>query len=145
VALALQTTTLPAGEVEQAYDANLTAIGGSGSYSWSVVGGALPAGLTLDAVTGAISGTPTADGTSSFTVQVQDGALSTATQALSITVDPVPPAQATLRISADNGEDAPYSAAPAPGHRAASTRSRSRPDRTCWRSRASTPAPAPGP
>jgi subtilisin family serine protease len=99
VALALQTTTLPAGEVEQAYDANLTAIGGSGSYSWS------PAGLTLDAVTGAISGTPTADGTSSFTVQVQDGALSTATQALSITVDPVPPAQATLRISADNGED----------------------------------------
>jgi hypothetical protein len=38
-------------------------------------------------------------------VQVQDGALSTATQALSITVDPVPPAQATLRISADNGED----------------------------------------
>ena len=105
VALAVQTTTLPAGEVEQAYDANLTAIGGSGSYSWSLVGGALPAGLTLDAVTGAISGTPTAEGISSFTVQVQDGASSTATQALSITVDPAPPAQATLRISADNGED----------------------------------------
>jgi hypothetical protein len=105
IALAVQTTTLPAGEVEQTYGANLTAIGGSGSYSWSVVGGALPAGLTLDAVTGAISGTPTADGISSFTVQVQDGALSTATQALSITVDPAPPAQATLRISTDDAED----------------------------------------
>jgi hypothetical protein len=105
VALAVQTTTLPAGEVEQTYAANLTAIGGTGSYSWSLVAGALPPGLTQDAVTGAISGTPTADGTSSFTVQVQDGAASTATQALSITVNPVPPAQATLRISADNGED----------------------------------------
>jgi hypothetical protein len=36
VALAVQTTTLPAGEVEQTYAANLTAIGGSGSYSWSL-------------------------------------------------------------------------------------------------------------
>jgi hypothetical protein len=103
--LVVQTTNLPAGEVDQPYDASLAAIGGTGSYTWSVVVGTLPAGLALDGATGAISGTPTAEGTSNFTVQVQDDVGDTATQALSITVDPAPPAQGTLRISADNGED----------------------------------------
>ena len=37
-----------------------------------MISGSLPAGLTLNGATGAISGTPTTSGLSSFTVQVQD-------------------------------------------------------------------------
>jgi hypothetical protein len=51
---------------------SFTATGGTGSYSWAVVGGALPAGLTLSAA-GVLSGTPTAHGTFNVTVQVTSG------------------------------------------------------------------------
>jgi hypothetical protein len=37
----------------------LVAMGGVKSYSWSVVAGDLPGGLTLDAATGIVSGNPT--------------------------------------------------------------------------------------
>src|SRR5207342_744656 len=52
--------------------------------------GSLPAGLTLTAATGAISGTPTTAGTSSFTVKVTDSGspATTASANLSITVAP---------------------------------------------------------
>jgi hypothetical protein len=52
-----------------------------------VAAGTLPAGLTLAASTGVISGTPTATGTTSFTVQVSDATAATSTQSLSITVN----------------------------------------------------------
>ena len=50
----------------------LTASGGTGTYAWSVSSGTLPAGVTLDPVTGILSGTPTNNGTFSFTVDVAD-------------------------------------------------------------------------
>jgi hypothetical protein len=50
----------------------LTATGGTGTYAWSVSSGTLPAGITLDPVTGILSGTPTNNGTFSFTVDVTD-------------------------------------------------------------------------
>ena len=43
-----------------------------GVYSWTISAGALPAGLSLDAATGAITGTPAAIGSSSFTITVAD-------------------------------------------------------------------------
>ena len=63
---------LPAGTVGVAYALPLVASGGTGNKSWSVVSGALPVVLTLNASTGVVSGAPTTQGTSTFTIQVQD-------------------------------------------------------------------------
>ncbi len=69
------------------YNATLQATGGTLPTTWSIEpGGSLPAGLTLNTSTGAITGTPTTGGTSSFTVRVTDTAARTDTQPLSITV-----------------------------------------------------------
>ncbi len=70
--LAIATAALPAGTVGTAYNATLTATGGTGAKSWSVSFGALPIGLSLDAVSGVISGTPNRVGAFSSTIRVQD-------------------------------------------------------------------------
>jgi len=59
VSLTIQTTSLPPVFVGVPYSAQLQAIGGLGALTWSVFSGTLPAGLTLNASTGVISGTPT--------------------------------------------------------------------------------------
>jgi hypothetical protein len=66
--LRITTTTLAAGTQGSAYQATLTAAGAWGDYSWSLSAGSLPAGLSLNAQ-GVISGTSTAAGTATFTVQ----------------------------------------------------------------------------
>ncbi|WP_214105577.1 Ig domain-containing protein [Acrocarpospora catenulata] len=68
----ITTTTLSAGTAGTAYSQTLAARGGVPFYDWTITGGALPAGLTLDRFTGSITGTPTANGTSQFTVQLRD-------------------------------------------------------------------------
>src|SRR6266568_3661876 len=67
--LQITTTSLPPGKLGQPYSAQFTATGGSGTYTWSLVSGALPAGLTLSS-DGSITGTLQAAGHFSFTVQV---------------------------------------------------------------------------
>jgi hypothetical protein len=87
---AITTTTLANGTVGTAYSSTLAATGGAGTLTWSVASGStLPAGLSLSS--GNISGTPTAAGTFSFTVQVTDSAPKavSATQQLSLTINPV--------------------------------------------------------
>ena len=88
VPLSVTTMSMPGGTVGTAYSQVLEAEGGTTPYSWSVVSGSLPSGLSLEASTGIVSGTPTASGTSSFTPQVMDAASATATKALSIVVNP---------------------------------------------------------
>jgi len=86
-ALEITTASLPDGVQDADYGTQLLgAEGGVGDYAWSVVSGSLPIGLSLS-TGGAITGTPTASGTSNFTVQVTSGAQA-AQQALSIEVDP---------------------------------------------------------
>jgi hypothetical protein len=64
------TGTLPDGVVNVSYGASLTATGGTPPYRWTASG--LPAGLSIDAVTGVVSGAPTAAGGYSPTVVVTD-------------------------------------------------------------------------
>ncbi len=56
------------------YNSSAIASGGTGAYQFVIMGGALPAGITLNPATGAISGTPAVDGTFSYTIQVTDSA-----------------------------------------------------------------------
>jgi plastocyanin len=84
----VSTGSLPAGRVRRAYSSHLMAAGGQLPLTWRVVTGKMPAGLRLSS-TGTISGTPTAKGTSTFTVQVLDSSRPTkliAKRSLSITV-----------------------------------------------------------
>ena len=88
--LVITTTSLPNGAMNMAYLATLTADGGALPYTWSIINGTLPAGLTLNSGNGVISGTPTVLGTFSFTVQVSDVGSHTATRTLSITITSIP-------------------------------------------------------
>jgi autotransporter-associated beta strand protein len=81
----ITTASLPAGKVGEAYHQALAATGGASPYTWSLVAGTLPAGLTLGS-DGVISGSPTASGTSNFTIGVAggDNASSSANFSLSV-------------------------------------------------------------
>jgi hypothetical protein len=70
--LTLTTLTLPTAVLNSRYTMTLAAFGGAQPYTWSVSAGSLPAGLTLSPGTGAIGGTPTAAGQSTFTIEVTD-------------------------------------------------------------------------
>lgn len=77
ITVALASATPPSGQVGQAYSYDfkpLLSVSGDSGYtgsgvSWSVASGSLPAGLTLGATTGVLSGTPTASGAASFTAR----------------------------------------------------------------------------
>lgn len=83
--LTITTTSLPVGIAGQPYQAPLAASGGQPPYTWTVINGSLPNGLTLNP-NGAISGTPTAQGTFPFTVQVMDRLSNVTSKSLAITV-----------------------------------------------------------
>jgi hypothetical protein len=84
--LSVTSTTLPNAILSVAYTTSLSARGGTTPYTWSITGGVLPAGLSL-ASDGTISGTPTAAGTASFTVQVADHATPAATASASLAIN----------------------------------------------------------
>lgn len=63
---------LQGGTVGAAYSETISAQGGAAPYSFAVTAGSLPAGLTLGASSGVISGTPAAVATSDFTIKATD-------------------------------------------------------------------------
>ncbi len=70
--LTTQTAALPDGTVGGAYYASVDASGGLTPYTWSIASGDLPPGLSLDPSNGSITGTPTAAGSSTFTLVLTD-------------------------------------------------------------------------
>ena len=104
------TDTLPDGKVGEAYSQTLTA-NGTAPITWSIDGG-LPAGLSLNADTGEISGTPTAEGTATFTVKATNSAGSN-TKELSITITKAAPAEHTITVTTEGGGTASASSAKA--------------------------------
>ncbi len=117
--LSVTTTSLPNGIVGSAYSQSLVSGGGQSPYTWALASGSLPPGLALSSA-GVISGTPTANGTYHFTVQVTDAGNRTATAALTlstgvspltITTTALPNGQLTVPYSqtlAASGGVAPY-------------------------------------
>jgi hypothetical protein len=104
----ITTTSLPNWTVNNPYSQNLSAVGGVTPYTWTVVSGSLPAGLTLDSTTGNISSSPGATGcpagTSNFSVTVQDSLnIASPAQALSITTTTAPVTITTTSIGTYSG------------------------------------------
>jgi hypothetical protein len=95
--LTVAPATLVNATVNAAYSATVSATGGSGSYTFAVTVGSLPSWMTLNTTTGVLSGTPSATGTSNFTITATDtanGSL-TGSQAYTLTVN----ASSSLTIS----------------------------------------------
>ena len=84
-AITLSPATLPNGTVGSAYNQTVTGSGGSSPYTFSLASGALPSGLTLSG-SGVISGTPTASGSSTFTVKATDAQGCVGTQSYQLTL-----------------------------------------------------------
>jgi len=76
--LSFLTTTLPDATEDDSYSEDINVTGGTSPYTWDIVSGELPDGLSLSASTGRISGTPDDDttGSYSFTVEVTDSSTS---------------------------------------------------------------------
>ena len=79
------------GKVATPYSSAFVASGGTAPYTFAITAGALPAGLTLNPSTGALTGTPTTAGTFNFTVTATDstgGQAATTSSNCSITIAP---------------------------------------------------------
>lgn len=78
----------PSSEVGIRLGKTFTATGGSGTYTWALVSGALPAGVVFDATRGTIAGTPQAAGAYAFGVTATDSEGRVTTSAAVLTVAP---------------------------------------------------------
>jgi len=111
--LVVTTATLPDGILDHSYSANVTVQGGNpGADAWSVSTGTLPTGLLLNTATGAISGTLSAVGTFTFTIQVKDATIGTQfpqhTSAQSFTVHVALPLALALATLPGGTQGTPY-------------------------------------
>ena len=73
-AIILSPTTLPPGAAQQPYAQTITASGGTAPYTFTITAGSLPAGFSLNAATGLISGTTQVPGLYNVTIRATDSA-----------------------------------------------------------------------
>lgn len=98
VAPTITTSSLPSFAAGAAYSTTLSGAGGIGPYTWKLIGGAWPAGLSLNASTGVVSaavGATAATPATPLTFQLTDSGTPTAltaTTTLNLTINPPPSA-----------------------------------------------------
>lgn len=86
--LAIQNEDVPVAVVDEAYETSLLAVGGTPPYTWALVSGSLPSGVTL-AADGTLAGTVPEDvGSHAVTVAVTDDAATTATASVVLVIEP---------------------------------------------------------
>lgn len=106
--LAITTSSLPRARVDVDYAVTLGATGGQTPYSWSVASGTLPAGLTLNASTGVISGRPTTANASqvpNVTLRVTDSAGVSVDAVYQLLVERIP---TSLTLQSSAGTELPF-------------------------------------
>ncbi len=84
--VSLTPATLPNGIIGAAYNQTVSALP-AGNYNFTITAGALPAGLSLNAATGAITGTPTTLGTANFTITALSLSSCSGSQAYSLSIN----------------------------------------------------------
>ncbi|ELY2797658.1 autotransporter domain-containing protein [Cronobacter dublinensis] len=89
VTIAPASGALPAATAGSAWSQTLSATGGSAPYTWTAHG--LPAGISLNPATGALSGTPTTAGSFTFSVTVKEAGNVSATASYTLVVGAVTP------------------------------------------------------
>lgn len=77
-------TQLPDGAINEPYQFTFAAAGGAQPYTWAANG--LPEGMTLDALTGELSGAPRSAGSILITVRVTDSARNSVTELFRLTI-----------------------------------------------------------
>ncbi len=105
--LVITSHSLHAGAIASRYSAKIATSGGTGGNVWTLTGGSLPAGLTFNSATGTVSGTPTTDQTTTFSVSVHDNATpaDTAAATLSLTIGPqTKPTKTTTKKGGSSGK-----------------------------------------
>jgi len=95
----ITTTSLPPATYGNLYSQRVVATGGTAPLTYAATG--LPSWLTLNASTGALSGTPDTPGTSNITFTVTDKASAQAKQAVTLTVNMPAPPSVTIKPSTD--------------------------------------------
>jgi Putative Ig domain len=85
--------------VGEAFTAAVSPIGGTSPYTVRLAGGALPAGLKFTGgASASISGTPSAVGSATFSLEVSDANLSVKTQSFTLAVTDLPPLDFALAL-----------------------------------------------
>ena len=109
--LTVPSASLPNGRVGTPYSASLPVSGGTPPLAWSLYSGSLPSGLVMQQTTGAITGTPTIQGSASFTVRVFDSSPSQQyyiSPTFTITIDPSGPLTIQTTSLLDGMASTPY-------------------------------------
>lgn len=113
--LTISPATLPPAPLNGAYNQTIIASDGTTPYTYAVISGSLPTGLSLNTSTGQISGTSTTAGTFSFTIGATDANANTGSKSYSVTVSNSVCINSSISLPFDLNNDISGTGAPSCG------------------------------